>query len=230
MSGNTQLERKLLKISTLSSFFFAAMGMGLGLWMGSLVIIFDGAYSLVSLCLTSVSLCAAIWIRHPKAQKGIIPVEKIEPLVIAFKGFVITLMCAVSFHAAVMALLSGGHQVNASLTVVFGVINFVGCFACYRIMAVMGKKTDSLLVEAESKQWIMDTIISASVLIGFAISFVMVSLGHETYAQYADPSMVILASLYFGVVPLKMIFNAIKTLQNQSTPFFRPMSSQLKKA
>lgn len=230
MTGNTQLERKLLQISTLSSFLFATVGIGFGLWMGSLVILFDGAYSLVSLFLTSISLCAAIWIRHPKAQSSLITVEKIEPLVIAFKGFVITAMCMVSFHSAVEDLLNGGQPVNADLTVWFGIWNFVGCFACYRALRVMGKKAHSALVDAESKQWSMDTVISASVLLGFAIALVLVVLGDTVDAAYVDPIMVILASLYFGVMPIKMVIQAIKTLQRQTSPWLRPLHSQWKKA
>ncbi len=218
MTCNTQLEKKLLQISTLSSLIFAFIGIGLGHWIGSLVIIFDGTYSLVSLCLTAVSLAAAVWIRHPNAVNGFIPVEKIAPMVVAFKGVVITVMCAFSFHAAVVELLAGGHGADSSLTVVFGIVNFIGCFACYRVMIVMGKKVDSTLVEAESKQWIMDTIISAAVLVGFVLSAVMVLLGHQEYAVYADPMMVILASLYFGIVPIKMIMGALKELRYGECP------------
>ena len=48
MEVNARLERRVLQFSALSALAFAAVGVGFGAWIGSLVIMFDGAYSLVS--------------------------------------------------------------------------------------------------------------------------------------------------------------------------------------
>ncbi len=106
MTCNVQLERQLLQFSTFSSFLFAIMGIGLGVWMGSLVIVFDGAYSFISLALTLVSLVAAIYIRQPETAMKPQQVAKIEPSVIAFKGIVITAMCCISFGTALLPYLT----------------------------------------------------------------------------------------------------------------------------
>ncbi|KLV11544.1 cation transporter [Photobacterium ganghwense] len=214
MLCNVSLERKLLKFSTISALFFALMGIGLGLWMGSLVIVFDGAYSLVSLALTLVSLAAASYIRSPKARKN--PrLGMIEPGVIAFKGLVIALMCALSFSSAVSAMISGGREVDAGLALLFGVVNVVGCIASYMVMVRYGKKAQSALVTAESKQWLMDTVISAAVMAGFIVASLLTYVGMEEYAVYADPAMVVVASLYFVIVPLKMMAGALKRCREQ---------------
>ncbi|GAL06594.1 cobalt-zinc-cadmium resistance protein [Photobacterium aphoticum] len=181
---------------------FALMGIGLGLWMGSLVIVFDGAYSLVSLTLTVLSLAAASYIRSPKARDNK-NVKMIEPAVIAIKGLVITLMCGISFASAVDAISAGGREVNTGLALAFGVVNIIGCMATYWIMKTKGETTGSALVKAESKQWLMDTVISAAVMMGFVVATALVYLGLGEYAVYADPAMVVIASLYFVVVPVK---------------------------
>ncbi|MGF1756679.1 cation transporter [Photobacterium sagamiensis] len=212
MTCNVQLERKLLQCSTVSSLLFALMGIGLGLWMGSLVIVFDGAYSLVSLALTLVSLVAAAYIRKPVANRDPVKLARVEPMVIAFKGLVITIMCCVSFSSAVMAILNGGRDVDTGLALVFGVINVVGCFANYRIMSKMGKKAQSGLVDAEVKQWLMDTVISGAVLVGFVVAKLLSISELSVYAVYADPVMVVIASIYFVIVPLKMISGAVSDL------------------
>lgn len=217
MSCNIQLERKLLQFSTLSSFLFAVMGIALGLWLGSLVIVFDGAYSFVSLALTLVSLAAAAYLHRDKTtQKTLHSVthsQQVESGVIAFKGMVITIMCLVSFYAAVEAIFMGGRNIDTGIALVFGVVNVVGCFINYKVMAVYSGKAESALVDAESKQWLMDTVISGAVLIGFTIATGLKMSSYAHFAPYADPVMVIIASVYFVIVPLKMTWGALKQIQ-----------------
>ncbi|ELR64832.1 Cobalt-zinc-cadmium resistance protein [Photobacterium marinum] len=216
MSCNVQLERRLLQFSTMSSFLFAIMGIGLGLWMGSLVIVFDGAYSFISLALTVVSLLAAAYIRKPEVANSSHTVAKIEPAVIAFKGMVITVMCCISFYSAVVAIINGGREVDTGLALLFGVINVVGCTATYLVLKSKGQQARSALVEAESKQWVMDTVISGAVMCGFIIATVMTWTGYGEYAAYADPVMVVVASVYFVIVPLKMVYDAVNELRGLS--------------
>ncbi|MDX1300950.1 cation transporter [Photobacterium sp.] len=212
MTCNVQLERRLLQCSTVSSLLFSLMGIGLGLWMGSLVIVFDGAYSLVSLVLTLVSLAAVAYIRKPVANRDPDKLARVEPMVIAFKGLVITMMCCVSFSSAVMAIHHGGRDINTGLALIFGVINVVGCFANYWFMSSLGKKAQSRLVDAEVKQWLMDAVISGAVLVGFAVAKLLAISEFSAYAVYADPVMVVIASIYFVIVPLKMMFEGLREL------------------
>ncbi|MCW8329686.1 cation transporter [Photobacterium sp. SDRW27] len=217
MSCNVQLERRLLQFSTLSSFLFAMMGIGLGLWMGSLVIVFDGAYSFVSLALTLVSLGAAVYIRKPAVKMKPQNVAKIEPAVIAFKGIVIAVMCCISFSSAVIAIMDGGREVDAGLALLFGVINIVGCLLTILVMVKKGKQANSALVEAETKQWVMDTVISGAVMCGFIIATIMKYTQLSDYSVYADPVMVVIASIYFVIVPIKMVLGAVNELKTLST-------------
>ncbi|PSU35010.1 cation transporter [Photobacterium lutimaris] len=212
MQCNVVLERKLLQFSTFSALLFALLGIGFGLWMGSLVILFDGAYSLVSLALTVLSLVAAAYIRSPSRQDAA-RVQKVEPLVIAFKGLVITVMCCISFSSAVLAILDGGRDIDAGLALFFGVINVIGCLATFLVMKKYGHQSGSNLVVAESKQWMMDTVISGAVMVGFILAILMQYVGLAAYSVYADPVMVVIASVYFVIVPLKMMFGALKELR-----------------
>ncbi|WP_105189176.1 cation transporter [Pseudoalteromonas sp. T1lg48] len=228
MHCSISLERKLLTFSTASALVFALMGIGLGVWMGSLVILFDGAYSLVSLLLTTLSLTAAWYIRSPRKHRNTSHSNLIEPAVIAFKGFAITLMCGASFISAVLAIFAGGREVNTGLALVFGVINLVGCVGTYWLLAKRGRQTKSALIEAESKQWLMDSVISAAVMAGFIIASLLSYAGLTEYAVFADPVMVVIASVYFTLVPIKMTQGALRQLftvyqQNDGAIFDRRM-------
>lgn len=212
MQSKHVLERQLLTLSTVSALLFALLGIGLGLWMGSLVILFDGAYSLVSLGLTLVSLLAALYLTRSKLAKNSRQSQTIEAAVIAFKGLAITLMCIVSMVSALQAILAGGREVSTDLALLFGVINLLGCAATYSVLVKKGKRAESALVQAESKQWLMDSVISAAVLLGFVVAASLNQLGLNEYAVYADPLMVIIASVYFIIVPVKMVFEALTQL------------------
>ena len=215
MRCNVKLERKLLQFSTFSALLFALLGIGFGLWMGSLVILFDGAYSLISLALTVMSLAAAAYIRSPQ-RRDADKAGYVEQLVIAIKGLVITAMCGISLISAVSAIIEGGRNIDTGLALLFGLINVLGCLATYWVMKKHGRSADSNLVEAECKQWLMDTVISGAVMVGFVLATLRQQFGLAAYAAYADPVMVVLASVYFVVVPLKMAVGAIKELRGSN--------------
>ncbi|MFL7047793.1 cation transporter, partial [Vibrio cyclitrophicus] len=61
----SQNENGVLLFSALLASGFATGGLVLGLLVGSLVIVFDGVYSLISLLLTLLSLAASKYINRP---------------------------------------------------------------------------------------------------------------------------------------------------------------------
>ena len=58
-------ENLALILSSIGAALFAVLGITWGLWVDSLVILFDGAYSLVSLMLSLLSVYAARLMRKP---------------------------------------------------------------------------------------------------------------------------------------------------------------------
>src|SRR5680860_395046 len=62
-------ENMALSLSAVATGLFALAGITWGLWIDSLVILFDGAYSLVSLLLSLLSLYAARIVRRPASKE-----------------------------------------------------------------------------------------------------------------------------------------------------------------
>ena len=209
MSCAYETEVNLLKFSTFACFCFAALGIGFGIWAGSLVIVFDGAYSLISLFLSLIALLATSYIRGSvgKSSSSVSKTKAsvIESLVVLLKGVTVSFVCAVSFISALIAMFEGGREVNAGFALVFGFINVLGCYATYYLLKKQQGKHPTKIIQAECNQWLMDTVISAAVLFGFLLALVLINTGFAAYAVYADPIMVLLASVYFASVPLKMI-------------------------
>ncbi|WP_045461944.1 cation diffusion facilitator family transporter [Vibrio hyugaensis] len=205
-------ENRILTFSALLASGFAVGGMVLGLLVGSIVIVFDGVYSLVSLLLTLLSLAASYYISKP--SKSIFPFGKavLEPIVIAIKAAVILVVVAFSLFSAVTALMTGGREVDASIATIFGVVNVVGCGYAWWFMAKKSRRFSSGLIEAEKKQWQMDTLLSVAVTVGFIAAWLVSLTPYAHYAVYADPMMMVLMGFYFLKVPFDMLVGALREL------------------
>ncbi|APX09034.1 MULTISPECIES: cation diffusion facilitator family transporter [Vibrio] len=205
-------ENSILTFSALLASGFAVGGMVLGLLVGSIVIVFDGVYSLVSLLLTLLSLAASYYISKP--SKSIFPFGKavLEPIVIAIKAAVILVVVAFSLFSAVTALMTGGREVDASIATIFGVVNVIGCGYAWWFMAKKSRRFSSGLIEAEKKQWQMDTLLSVAVTLGFIAAWLVSLTPYAHYAVYADPMMMVLMGFYFLKVPFDMLVGALREL------------------
>lgn len=205
-------ENMALIVSAVAAGGFALAGISWGLWLDSLVILFDGAYSLVSLALSLLSICAAGVIRRPSCEKSPVGREAIAPLVIAFKGLVIALVCLLSLASAIAALIEGGRVVNAGMALVFAAISVIACLAVWLYLTWVERDGSSGLIVAEHRQWLMDTVLSAAVLAGFGVAWCLEQSGWSALAVYAEPIMMVLISGYFIVVPVRMITGSMREL------------------
>ena len=205
-------ENHILTISALLASGFAAGGMVLGLLVGSIVIVFDGVYSLVSLLLTLLSLAASYYINKP--SKSVFPFGKavLEPIVIAIKATVILIVVLFSLYSAISALMTGGREVDASIATIFGVVNVIGCGYAWWFMAKRSRYYSSGLIEAETKQWQMDALLSVAVTVGFVATWLVSLSPFAQYAAYADPMMMLLMGFYFLKVPFDMLCGALREL------------------
>lgn len=213
MCARTSLnEKRILTFSALLASGFAGGGLLLGLLVGSLVIVFDGVYSLVSLLLTLLSLAVSRYIERPSQSQFPFGKAILEPVVIAIKGSVILLVVGYSLYSAAQAMFSGGREVDASIATLFGIVNVIGCGYGWWYIANKSKRFSSGLIEAEATQWQMDTLLSVAVTVGFIAAWLVSMSPYAAYAVYADPMMMILMSFYFIKVPFDMLKEAVREL------------------
>ncbi len=208
----SQNENRVLLFSALLASGFAIGGLVLGLIVGSLVIVFDGVYSLISLLLTLLSLAASKYINRPSDREFPFGRAIIEPIVITIKAAVILLVVGYSLYSAIGALMTGGREVDASIATLFGIFNVLGCGYAWWYIAQKSKSISSGLIQAESKQWQMDTLLSVAVTAGFLVAWSMTLSPLAAYAVYADPMMMLLMSFYFIKVPFDMLREAMREL------------------
>jgi predicted Co/Zn/Cd cation transporter (cation efflux family) len=136
----------------------------------------------------------------------------LEPLVIVIKGAVIMAVVIYSMYSAVQALFSGGVSLNIGVASGFALVNILGCAYAWKKIQLMSKSHQSGLMDAEAKQWKMDTILSVAVGAGFLMAWAITHTTFAQYAVYADPVMMLLISGYFIKVPLEMMVGSGREL------------------
>lgn len=209
-------EKYMLKFSAAGGLFFAVLGLAWGIISQSSMIMFDGLYSLISLFISILAICISNFIQKKDFEKFPFGKGILEPITVAFQSMVLVIMCSVSLLNGIKELVSGGNSVNTNLALGYSIISSIGCTFIYLVMNKKGKKISSEIIKAASSQWLMDTIVSAAVLVGFIIS-VILSLTPLAYLTvYVDSLMVIITATLFIKLPIKTLVRSFKEVVNSN--------------
>ena len=212
MSGR-KIEKDLLKFSVIAAFGFALLGFIWGFIIDSKMLIFDGIYSFVSVILSGISLYVANVIRKDEDETFQFGRSQLEPIAILFKSLTIFSICLYAFIGGIQDIVSGGRETNIESAMLYSVVATVACLICWWIISYQSKKVKhSGLLMVEKHQWLMDTLLSLAVLIGFTIAFFLKDGKYDIYIKYIDPLMVVLVTGYFFKMPLTAMKSSIQDL------------------
>ncbi|WP_040211130.1 cation diffusion facilitator family transporter [Clostridium polynesiense] len=178
------------------------------------MILFDGLYSGISVMLSALSLYASKFISKSDYNRFPFGKVMIEPLVILVKSLALFILCVYALLGSVMELLSGGNSVNYNSALIYAFISTIGCTVVYLYISVKGKKISSDIIKLEGSQWLMDALLSAAVLVGFLLVFIIEKTSFSYINKYIDPLMVLMASGIFLTQPLKTIISSFKEVLN----------------
>ncbi|GLS91859.1 cobalt-zinc-cadmium resistance protein [Psychromonas marina] len=220
MGSSVSKERGLLKFSIFMGVVYSVIGITWGLILQSGIILFDAIYSGIAILLSIMTIYAlgivtsdesfdTAGIAKTKFQMG---KTSVEPLVISIKSIVIISICLYGFVDAVSSLISGGStQDNAFAGILYGVITSIVCICSWLYLKVAGKDSPDL-VQAESEQWLVDTLFSVLVIFSFALSYMLAQTSFSYMSPYIDPLSVVLATVYFVQIPGKRLIHSVKEL------------------
>lgn len=209
-----KVEKNMLKFSAIGGLFFAVIGIGWGVMISSSMIMFDGLYSLISLFLSIFAIWITNYIQKSDFEKFPFGKGILEPMMVAFHSVVLIIMCSITFTNAVKEVMAGGNPVNTSLALGYSIVSSVGCTFIYLYITKRGKKLSSDILKAESNQWLMDTILSVAVLVGFVISLIMGMTPWAHLTRYVDPLMVVITSGVFIKVPIQALIKSFNEIVN----------------
>lgn len=125
-------------------------------------------------------------------------------------------MCVINFVNSAKEILAGGKVVDADLALGYSIISILGCLLVYRILAKNNKEVASGIVGAEINQWLMDTLVSVAVLVGFLICIILNKTSLAYFSKYIDPLMVLITSSIFIKVPVTTLIKNFKEILNRN--------------
>ncbi|MDK0977500.1 cation transporter [Clostridium perfringens] len=176
------------------------------------MILFDGMYSLGGVILSLLALMGSIYINKKDYEKYPFGKKMIEPLIVIIKSLAIFIMCIYSLTGSIKDLINGGNEVQYGYALIYALISTLGCGIVYFFLKKKGKAINSSLVNVESSQWLMDTLLSLGVLVGFLIANIIKHTEFIWFNKYLDPLMVIVCSSVFIKMPIKSFSDGLKEI------------------
>jgi predicted Co/Zn/Cd cation transporter (cation efflux family) len=206
-------ENKVLLLSVYTSTFFALLGVGWGIFADSGMIIFDGIYSSISICLSLLSLLVLKQVLD-SYEDARFPFGKahFEPMVIVLKSLTLVGVCLYSAVNGFAEILAGGRYVEPGQAIIYAFISTFGCAAMTIILRRRNENIESDLLNAEANQWLGDSILSGCVLVGFSLSYLISGTRLDWLTPYADPGLLMIASTGFLIIPLRSLIASFKEI------------------
>ncbi|MCQ1059614.1 cation diffusion facilitator family transporter [Photobacterium sp. DNB23_23_1] len=203
-------ERLALKLSLAGTVLLSSLGIGYGLHVGSNAILLDGMFSLLSMGMTGLSLYTAYLVSKPDDKYFQFGYAHIEPLINVVNGLLILLTCIFAFIGGVQTIVNGGHEIVLEHAIFYAVLSTICSFAIYFTETYIAKAEHSELVKVDSQEWLIDGILSASILVGFIAVMILDHHGYSQWNRYVDPILVSALSLAAVVLPITVLRRNIR--------------------
>lgn len=232
MKTEAKIEQRSLKISMVSIVFFILLAFFFSYITKSGSIFFDGVYSLIALGISFVTLWVSRLAERPDDDRFHFGYTRFEPLLNVGKSLFILLSCGFAFSEAINTLRQGGKVVDLELAILYSFIATVGAFFVGLYLKKVARRIKSGLLELEAVEWMVDSFLSAGILIGFVIAWAMGFTRWAHLIPYVDPVLLILIALLALPAPLKALWSNFKELVDMAPPaeYTRRLDTEMDKA
>lgn len=215
---HSKKEQNVLKVSMISALVLAIFGIGFGIGVKSLAIIFDGFVALVSVGLGALSVITSRYIYKEDDDIFQYGYVRFEPMVNLFKALVLVIVCVYAFISAFSSVLSGGYEVHLGGAVIYSVCAFIFCLIIFIYTRCASLSLESDLIKVDNIEWKIDCVMYFGALVAFGVVWVLLSgihikgLDSSTLARYIDPILLCILSLMLCISPLKIAIANFKDL------------------
>lgn len=168
-------EQRVLQISMMSALFLAIFGIGFGVAVKSLAVVFDGFVSLVSVGLGALSVVTSRYIYKDDDENFQFGYMRFEPMVNLFKSLVLIFVCVYAFINAFSSIISGGYEVHLGGAAVYSGFAFVFCLTLFGYTSFAAKILESDLIKVDNIEWKIDCVLYMGALIAFGVIYVCAS-------------------------------------------------------
>jgi cation diffusion facilitator family transporter len=198
----TNVEQATLKFSIALTVLLGVLGVVSGLTTGSQAIIFDGMYSFVDVVPTVVSLVVVKLIARGSSDRFQYGYWHLEPLVAVLRDSILVVACIYAGIDAVNSLSRGGQDVAYGLAALWaGVLCLVG-LAMTLFLNQRAKKLQSPMLKLDARSWLVSTVLSLALLIGFAFATALAGTSLQRWIPYLDAIALLSMALIMLPMPL----------------------------
>ncbi|EYB68590.1 hypothetical protein DEIPH_ctg020orf0028 [Deinococcus phoenicis] len=209
-SSDTRREQQVLRLSIWLTVALAVLGLFVGVWVGSESIIFDGFFSGVNVLMTSAALLVAKLVARGGSRRFQYGYWHLEPLVSAFNGTVMGLICLVAFVNEVNGLRGGGQAVEVGVASAYTLLACIASLVMYLYVLRASRGMNSELLRIDAREWLIEGVLTAAIFVGFAIAALLGATGGESLAPYVDPVIVMVLALLLLPVPFGIVRRALR--------------------
>jgi cation diffusion facilitator family transporter len=205
MTDNATLEKRGLWLSILGALFMAALGFGFAVLTSSDAVLLDGFFSLIGFAIGLVSLRVASLVRRPDDEVYHFGYAAYEPMLNLTKGLLMTFVTIFALISAIEVVLHGGRTVQAGWASIYAGVAAFGCFAIAFSQRRLARRTASPLLAVDSKNWLIDGLMSVAVGVAFLVAVLLVDTPYDNLLPYADPAVVIILVILSLPIPFTII-------------------------
>jgi cation diffusion facilitator family transporter len=190
----------------------AALGIGFSLLTHSEAIMLDGLFSLLGFVMALAAIRVSKLVYEPGNITFQFGYAGFEPLFNVVKGLVIVFISLLALYSALMTIQAGGSRTEIGWALVYAITGALGCFVVAGILAHVARKSGSPLLKVDAKNWLIDGIITAAVLVGFLLVYLARGTRWEWAIPYADPMVVLVLVVLALPVPYLIIRDGVREL------------------
>lgn len=206
-------EQTTLRLSIGVTVLVSLFGVAFGLLSGSLSIVFDGVFAAIDAAMSGLALFVSRLVsRESDNRRFQYGYWHIEPMVLAFNGGTLMLLCFYAFLNAVDSFLAGGRQLQFDWAITYAVIVCIVCFGMFFYELRANRRIGSDFVRLDAQSWLMSAAITSALLVAFGIAW---SLGDTAWAHltpYADPVVLALLTIVLVFVPIRTVRKALQEI------------------
>ena len=205
MAEHENLEKRGLRLSIIGALFMAGLGFGFAVLTSSDAVLLDGFFSLIGFAIGLVSLRVATLVRRPDDDEYHFGYAAYEPMLNLTKGLLMAFVTLFALVSAILVVIEGGREIEAGWASVYAWVAAAGCFAIAVSQRMLAKRTASPLLAVDSKNWLIDGLMSVAVGIAFLIAVLLVDTSYAHLLPYADPAVVIILVILSLPIPFTII-------------------------
>jgi cation diffusion facilitator family transporter len=206
-------EQRMLRLSIGVTVVVSLFGVVFGLLSGSMSILFDGVFAAIDAAMSGLALFVSRLVAGDNANRRFqFGYWHIEPMVLAFNGGTLMLLCFYAFLNAVDSFLGGGRQLDFDWAIIYAVIVCIVCFGMWGYESRANRRIGSDFVRLDAQSWLMSAAVTSALLVAFGIALLLRGTALDYLTPYADPVVLALLTLALVFVPIRTVRRALQEI------------------